>query len=280
MADRIQDYAVNSARWLSFEDFEGEVWKDISGYKGFYQVSNLGRIKSVARFITDKDRPNRCIYHKGQIIKQYVDKMGYYNLHLSINSKVSLKRAHRIVAETFIPNPNNLPCINHKDETRTNNSVPNLEWCTHKYNTNYGTCIERIRSKNLLRTDMATPIYQYSLDGTFVCRHNSINSIERNLGFSKRSIRQVLDGVHASSHGYIWLRSKDDDMAKRLSQWYNNPKNHHKVIQLDLAGNKIAEYSSISKASMTTGIDRSSIGRCCNSDGYHKTAGGYKWEFL
>lgn len=278
MADKIYDYAVNSARWLSLEDFEGEAWKDIPNYEGWYQVSNLGRIKSVDRIITDKDRPNRCILHKGRIIKQYLDKVGYYSLHLSINSKVSVKRVHRIVAQAFIPNPYKFPCINHKDETRTNNVISNLEWCTHKYNTNYGTCIERVKRKNLLRTDMATPIYQYSLDGSFVCRHNSLRSIERNLGFSMRSIRQVLNGVHAASHGYIWLKSRDDNMAKRLSQWYHNPKNHHKVVQLDLAGNKIAEYKSISEASRATGIDRSNIGRCCTCDGYHKTAGGYKWE--
>lgn len=280
MADKIQNYAVNSERWLSLEDFEGEVWKDVSRFEGFYQVSNLGRIKSVDRIITDRNRPNRCIFHEGRIIRQSVDKVGYYSLHLSVKSKVSVKRVHRIVAEAFIPNPDNFPCINHKDETRTNNSASNLEWCTHKYNTNYGTCIERIRNKNILRTDMGTPIYQYSLDGSFVCRHDSISSIERSLGFSKRSIRQVLDGVHASSHGYIWIKSKDDDMAKRLSQWYNNPKNHHKVVQLDLAGNRITEYNSISEASRATGIDRSNIGRCCTGDGYHKTAGGYKWEFL
>ena len=291
MADNIKDFAVNSARWLSLEDFEGEVWKDIPDYEGWYQVSNLGRVKSIGRYITDKDRPNRRLFYKSRIIKQFIGSTGYYELHLSANSKISTKRVHRLVALAFIPNPNNFRCINHKDETRTNNCVfvnkdgsvdferSNLEWCTHKYNTNYGTCIERVREKNILRTEITTPVYQYNLDGSFVCRHSSIRAIERDLGLSTRSIRQVLDGIHAAAHGFIWLKQKDDTEAKRLSTWYYNPKNCQKVVQLDLMGNKIAEYNSISDASRATGINSSNIGRCCTGDGYHKTAGGYKWEY-
>lgn len=109
-----------------------EVWKDIKGYEGLYQVSNLGRIKSIRRNI---------------IMKVRKDKYGYYQLGLTKNKEQKTFKAHRLVAETFIPNHNNLPEINHKDEDKTNNRVENLEWCTNKYNMNYGTRRERAIDK-------------------------------------------------------------------------------------------------------------------------------------
>lgn len=279
MADNIKDFAVNSARWLSLEDFEGEIWKDVPDYERWYQVSNLGRVKSLERHITDSNRQNRTVCYKERIIKQFVSRTGYYTLHLTKNSKIRIFTAHKLVALAYIPNPNKYPCINHKDETRTNNNVDNLEWCTYKYNTNYGTCIQRVTAKNLLREDLAKPVYQYDIDGNFICKHHSARSIARNLGFSIRSIREVLYGKHTSSHGYIWLREKDDEKAKSISNQCHNPKNKKKVVQYSLDGNKIAEYNSVLEAARITNISNTTIGRCCNSNGYHKTAGGYKWEF-
>lgn len=101
-----------------------EIWKDIGGYEGLYQVSNLGRVRSLSRGVLT---PKKCNYLSIQLYNRGV----YEN-----------KTIHRLVAEAFIPNPNNYPCINHKNEIKTDNRVENLEWCTTKYNMNYGVATE------------------------------------------------------------------------------------------------------------------------------------------
>ena len=107
-----------------------EIWKDIEGYEGLYQVSNKGRVKS---------------FHSGEgkIIKLGTHPQGYKLVVLSKRGQTKTCRVHRLVAQAFIPNPENLPVVNHKDENPSNNNVENLEWCTQKHNVNHGTCQER-----------------------------------------------------------------------------------------------------------------------------------------
>ena len=112
------------------------IWKDIPGYEGLYQVSNTGKVRSLNYRGTGQTK----------ILKQNITRYGYKTLALCKNGKDKRYFVHRLVAEAFIPNPNNLPYVNHKDEDKTNNAVWNLEWCTHEYNMNYGTINER-RSK-------------------------------------------------------------------------------------------------------------------------------------
>ena len=102
-------------------------WRDIVGWEGFYQISENGLIKSLPR----KHNPNE------RIRKTNINKCGYERVALSKNSKNYYYSVHRLLAEAFVPNPNNYPCINHKDENKTNNHYTNLEWCTHHYNNNY-----------------------------------------------------------------------------------------------------------------------------------------------
>ena len=116
-----------------------EEWRPIEGYEGLYEVSSYGRVRSVDRYV-------RCSYgsyrlHKGKVLSPGIRPDGY----LVVSLKYKMFRVHRLVAQAFIPNPDNLPQINHKDEDKSNNRVENLEWCTAKYNNNYGTA--RIRAK-------------------------------------------------------------------------------------------------------------------------------------
>ena len=114
-----------------------EIWKDIKGYEGLYQVSNMGRVKSFNYKNTGKEG----------ILNGSKNKRGYKIVHLCKNGKANHYLVHRLVAIVFIPNPNNYPEVNHIDENKTNNYVDNLEWCDGKYNLNYGTRNKRI-SKN------------------------------------------------------------------------------------------------------------------------------------
>ena len=107
---------------------ENEIWKDIKGYDGKYQISNKGNIKNVKR---------------NKLLKIQFNK-NYKCIHLvGMDGKIKNYTIHRLMAQSFIPNPDNLPCVNHKDENKLNNSLDNLEWCTEKYNCNYGTRNER-----------------------------------------------------------------------------------------------------------------------------------------
>ena len=109
-----------------------EIWKDVKGYEGLYMVSDLGRVKSVERYV--KGRYSNTQRVKEKIKTQSVKDNGYLIVSLYKNNKSSQKYVHRLVAEAFIPNPDNLPEVNHKDGNKQNNCINNLEWCTSKEN--------------------------------------------------------------------------------------------------------------------------------------------------
>jgi hypothetical protein len=122
-----------------------EVWKDVEGYEGLYQVSNLGRVKSLPKMI------GRGVqYHVGErIITPHKAPNGYLRLHLDKNGKRAFFSVHRLVAKAFVANPHNYPHVNHKNEVKNDNVASNLEWCTPKYNSNYGTRKSRISQSKM-----------------------------------------------------------------------------------------------------------------------------------
>lgn len=128
-----------------------EQWKDIKGYEGLYEVSNLGNVRSLDRIVK---RGQGYMIKEGRILAQfYEEKKGYYQVALAKDGKAKKYRVHRLVALAFLDNPSNYTDVNHKDEVKTNNNVDNLEWCTRKYNNNYGTKPERIRKAMLGNTN-------------------------------------------------------------------------------------------------------------------------------
>ena len=116
-----------------------EEWRPVVGYEGLYEVSNTGRVRSVDRYVKTCYGSYRL--HKGKVLSPGIRPDGY----LVVSLQYRMFRVHRLVAEAFLPNPDNLPQVNHKDEDKSNNRVDNLEWCDSKYNNNYGTA--RIRAK-------------------------------------------------------------------------------------------------------------------------------------
>lgn len=117
-----------------------EEWRPIEGYEGLYEVSNTGQVRSLDRY------DERNCFREGRILKLYTRKGGYLFVQLHLNGKGKNYLVHRLVAIAFIPNPDNLPEVNHLDEDKTNNRVENLEFCDRKYNINYGTRTDKVRN--------------------------------------------------------------------------------------------------------------------------------------
>ena len=182
-----------------------EEWRPVKGYEGLYEVSNLGRVRSLDRYYPDMiTLPNGAIgpyVRKGKIMKPFVLPTGYVHICLR-NLKGKSKLLHRLVAEAFVPNPNNLPEVNHKDEDKTNNMASNLEWCDSKYNSNYGTGIERSSAKR------CKPIEQLTLDGKHVAFYKSSAEAYRmsNGKFIASRIYTILSEGKNKAYGYIWRR--------------------------------------------------------------------------
>lgn len=116
-----------------------EQWKDIKGFVGFYQVSNMGRVRSVPHDVKQRDGHKIITRHvHGKIISNYVRKDGYVEDHLRCQHKSKTENLNQLVARAFVPNPHHYTIVNHKDENPLNNKASNLEWCSQKYNCNYG----------------------------------------------------------------------------------------------------------------------------------------------
>ena len=169
-----------------------EYWKPVVGYEGLYEVSNWGRVKSL----------NYNHTGKGKILKQNQIMNGYKSVMLCKDGKRKNYLVHRLVAEAFIPNPDNLPQVNHKDENKTNNNVDNLEWCDAKYNHNYGTINERI-SKSQINGKRSKIVIQYNLDGTFVREWPSTMECGRN-GYDQSSVADCCRGKLKTYKGFLW----------------------------------------------------------------------------
>lgn len=160
-----------------------EIWRDIEGYENLYQVSNLGRVKSLNYNHTGKEK----------IMKAKKDK-GYLRVQLYKDGKPKFYSVHRLVATSFLPNPNNLSQVNHIDEDKSNNIVDNLEWCSAKYNSNYGTRIQRIVEKNnkqvlCVETGVVYP---------------STMQVEREIGFLQCNISKACCGKYKTAYGFHW----------------------------------------------------------------------------
>lgn len=175
-----------------------EIWKDIKGYEGWYQVSNLGRVRSLDRYVNGNGISCDFQFMKGKILKGIPDKLGYIRVNLRRNASYNIRLVHQLVAEAFIDNPDNLPYINHKDEHPENNVVDNLEWCTPKYNVNYGTSIER-SSRTKWRK-----VIQFDKEGNEIARWDSLKEAAKFIGRAQQNISRCCRGKAPSCGGYIW----------------------------------------------------------------------------
>ena len=171
-----------------------EVWKDIKEYKGLYQVSNFGRVRSVDRYVTQQGRGKEFTgLRKGRIIKPRLQNSGYLLVWLSMQGTVRAHTVHRLVGTAFISNPDGLSDINHKDGNKKNNNVLNLEWCTRNENIRHAY-------RNLGRKKSGKKIKCVELNVVF----DSAADASRKTGINAGSIRHVACGIAKTAGGYRW----------------------------------------------------------------------------
>lgn len=222
---------------LSLEDLPGEEWRDVVGYEGLYQVSNLGRVKSLRMY--DSWGRNRYI----SILKQSINngnRYCYVNLYDKIGNGL-VHTVHRLVAKSFLPNPNNKPCVDHINTIRYDNRTDNLSWVTHSENNQ-----NEITNKRMSESGKRIANIEFL---TFISRTRS-KTKEAKL---KRKESMIRNGSY-----------------ERISEVKRRA-----IYQIDLDGNIVNEFKSIAETQRETGACH--ISDVCR--GVRKIAGGYYWKF-
>lgn len=232
-----------------------EIWKDIEGYEGLYQVSNLGNVRS---------------YHSGEwrLLTNVINSRGYKQYLLYKNGKRKNMRGNRLVAEAFIPNPDNLSFVNHKDENPSNDCVENLEWCTCEYNNNYGTARER----SSLNHGRNRPVCMFDVNGDFIREFYNINFAAKFVDGVHTCILRCCNGSVLCYKGYIWRYKEDIDSIGEAVTAYKNSKTTNRKVEVDIDGQKEV-FNSISEASRALGISRRTIRR-------YNSKNNIKWELI
>lgn len=169
-----------------------EIWKEVPGYEGLYEVSDKGQVRSLNYSRTGQTK----------VLKPSKNPRGYHYVNLCKDGRQKSSTVHRLVAQAFIPNPMVLPMVNHKNEDKTDNRVDNLEWCDHRYNINYGTRNERVAKT------MSKPVLQFDKSGNFVKEWPSVSEVERQTGWFNTCISACCLGKRKTAYGFVWRHSE------------------------------------------------------------------------
>ena len=196
---------------LSIESLPNEEWRDVVGWEGLYQVSNLGRVKSLPRCIEHKD--GREFFYPSKVIKNQKIGTGYRSVVLHRANIKNQYDVHRLVAETFIPNPNNLSDVNHKDGCKTNNILSNLEWCSRSDNLKhaYKNGLNRVHIDEAIK-ERSRPVIQHAPSGEIIAEYASARKAAKASGYNQGQISQYCRSENKKYNtykGYIW-RYKDE----------------------------------------------------------------------
>ena len=178
-----------------------EIWKDIPEYEGLYQVSNLGRVKSLERF--RKGKNGSLVTVKEKILKPAIIRNGYYQIGLRKQSTIKFYLVHRLVFEVFNGHIPEGYEINHLDERPVNNALSNLSLVTHKENLNWGTRNEKVSIK-MTNGKLSKVVLQFTLDDILIKEYPSTQQIERETGFSHQHISACCNGKHKTAYGFKW----------------------------------------------------------------------------
>lgn len=196
-----------------------EIWKDIKGYENLYQISSMGRVKSLSNSLTKKEK----------IRKLRTTSKGYELVKLNKNGSVKTYQVHRLVAEAFIPNSENKPHVDHINTNRSDNRVENLRWSTPKENVNNPLTIQKMKTSQLgIKHWKAKPIIQYSMNGDIVDIWESSMMIEKANGWCNSHIRGACINNNKTAYNYKW-RYLYDQLADFLEEIQDEDMANEKV---------------------------------------------------
>lgn len=223
------------------ESKEKEEWKDCLGYETLYQVNKKGDIRS-------------CHNGKWHILSASISKRGYRHFLFHKDGKRKNVRGCRLVAEAYIPNPDNLPFVNHKDENPANDCVENLEWCTCEYNNNYGTA----RQRSSINHSKNRPVCMFNVDGTFIREFYNINNAAKFVDGAHTCILRCCNNKGFCYKGYIWRYKEDADSVMDAVALYKNSKTTNRKIEVYLNG-EVKVFNSMSEAARELEISRDAL---------------------
>lgn len=244
-----------------------EIWKPVVGFERLYEVSNLGRIKSLDRIVVSLSGE----YIKKEAIKKISsNNRGYHTVTLTKDGISKQYGVHRLVAEAFIPNPNNLPEVDHIDRNPSNNIVDNLRWCTHKENLNNDNTVQYMKehvdkrkcsmlgiAAKISKNSISAPkqVFQYTKEGNYIATYESHNEASRITGINRSAIEQVLNKTEYSAGGYLWTTEfKNSFKYKRKVHSFFKP-----IQQINSDGSVIGEWDSMTKAAEALNVSRKYI---------------------
>lgn len=191
---------------LSAKNLSGEIWMDTKEFPELYEISNFSRLRRKKR------RYYGGIGHgwrnqKPKIVTQHIHKSGYVQAALIINKRPVCKKVHRLVANAFVPNPLNLPQVNHKDANKLNNLPYNLEWNTSKQNSIHAKengLLKRSDKSKMIMTGISKPVIQTDLKGNYIGEYDSIKKAAKSVGMCYKSIHMVIYGMITKPRKYLW----------------------------------------------------------------------------
>ncbi|QEE50332.1 hypothetical protein FUA48_12310 [Flavobacterium alkalisoli] len=192
------------------EYLENEIWRDVLNYEGCYQISNLGRVKSVERKVKSSRSKTGYRTIKEKLMTPLLSKYGYYRVHLMKEGKSFIAMVHRLIAEAFIPNPNNKPQVNHINLIRTDNRIENLEWMTNKENMrhawdNNSANKEAIKKATIIAQERnKKAVIQYNVNMEIVKTFLSIKDASEECNIRHSNIGMCCSGKIKTAGGFIW----------------------------------------------------------------------------
>ena len=231
---------------------EEEIWKPIKEFEGYYEVSNMGRVRSLNYKRTGKKK----------ILKNIEDYKGYLEVGLTKNGKRKQFKVHRLVAEAFIPNPENKPCIDHINTVKSDNRVENLRWVTYKENSNNEKTLEKFKGEN----------------HHFFGKHHT-EETKKKISEAQKGENNHMYGKHHTEE--TKKKMSEAQKGEKGSMYGKTGEKHPRskpVVQIDPNTNEVKVWGSTREAERIGGFCHNAIGKCCR--GKLKTYKGFKWMYL